>query len=38
MPFKKVRGGYRSPSGRKMSKAQVKAYYARKHKKRRRKK
>jgi hypothetical protein len=28
MPFKKVKGGYKSPSGRKMTKGQVKAYYA----------
>ena len=30
MPFKKVKGGYKSPSGRKMSGKQVKAYYAKK--------
>ena len=38
MPFKKVKGGYKSPSGRKMSKRQVAAYYANKHKKKGRKK
>lgn len=36
MPYKKVKGGYKSPSGRKMSKRQVSAYYAKK--KRRKKK
>jgi hypothetical protein len=38
MPFKKVKGGYKSPSGRKMSKAQVRGYYASKKKKVRKKK
>jgi len=34
MPFKKTKGGkYKSPSGRKMTKKQVKAYYAKKKKK-----
>lgn len=28
MPFKKVKGGYRSPSGRKYTAKQVRAYYA----------
>lgn len=28
MPFKKVKGSYRSPSGRKYTKKQVRAYYA----------
>lgn len=39
MPFKKVKGGYRGPSGRKFTKKQVRAYYARggTFKKRRRK-
>ena len=37
MPFKKVKGGYRSPSGRKMSKRQVAAYYAKKNAKKKRK-
>jgi len=33
MPFKKVgKNTYKSPSGRKMTKAQVKAYYAKKGK------
>lgn len=33
MPFKKTTGGkYKSPSGRKMTKKQVKAYYAKKKK------
>jgi hypothetical protein len=35
MPFKKVKGGYRSPSGRKMTAAQVRAYYAKQGKKKR---
>lgn len=35
MPFKKVgKNTYKSPSGRKMTKAQVKAYYAKKSSKR----
>jgi hypothetical protein len=38
MPFKKVKGGYKSPSGRKMSKAQVRGYYAKKGKKKAHKK
>ena len=34
MPFKKTKGGkYKSPSGRKMTKKQVQAYYAKKKKK-----
>lgn len=28
MPFKKIKGGYRSPSGRKYTAKQVRAYYA----------
>ena len=35
MPYKKTKGGYKSPSGKKMSKKQVRAYYA--SKKRRKK-
>ena len=35
MPYKKSKGGYKSPSGKKMSKKQVRAYYASKKKKRR---
>jgi len=28
MPFKKVKGGYKSPSGKKYTSKQVKLYYA----------
>lgn len=28
MPFKKINGGYKSPSGRKYTAKQVRAYYA----------
>ena len=28
MPFRKAKGGYRSPSGRKYTARQVRAYYA----------
>lgn len=28
MPFKKTKGGYKSPSGKKYTSKQVKAYYA----------
>ncbi len=28
MPFKKVKGGYKSPSGRKYTAKQIRAYYA----------
>jgi hypothetical protein len=39
MPFKKQKdGSYKSPTGRKMSAAQVRAYYAKKGKKKARKK
>jgi hypothetical protein len=33
MPFKKKGKGYESPSGKKMGKEQVQAYYAKKKKK-----
>lgn len=34
MPYKKTKGGkYKSPSGKKMTEKQVKAYYAKKKKK-----
>lgn len=33
MPFKKIKGGYKSPSGKKYTKSQVQAYYAKKGKK-----
>jgi len=38
MPFKKVKGGYKSPSGRKYTAKQVRAYYATKGWKRKPKK
>jgi len=32
MPYKKTKGKYKSPSGKKMSKKQVNAYYGKKKK------
>ena len=35
MPYKKTKGGYKSPKGKKMSKKQTRAYYASKKRRKR---